>query len=235
MSNEFDFEQPEGFGGGDFLRAPGTYHFAVADIHTTDKEGKLLNGFRTNLEVLDGTVRDPATKQCAVLKKVASVTFFNGSIKHKDGGRFARQKQAAFFVATGILRPEHIALIAEKKLPRINLDLCAGKQLVMTVEASQDGKYLEVSGQDCWHVDDPASTAFPKNEKALALIPPADRRTAAELQAIKDAFAGKTTSGDGPGTAGQGAKLSPNGGGGAGSAAPVGAGTGKDDVDLGDL
>lgn len=205
MSTDFNFEQPDEFGGGNFLNVTGTFHFAIDEAGTTDKEGKMIDGIRATFTVLDGTVRDK--DGCTEAKKQTTITFFNGKLNHKDGGRFARQRQAALLVAAGVIGPEHIPAILAKKLGSVDLSKLRGKQVVMSVEKGE--KYMDVVGAEIHHVDDPAVRAIPKNTKALELLPAALRRKPEELQAIKDAFGGKA-----PGASGSG-----NGNGSGGNAA----------------
>jgi len=198
---EFAFDQPDEFNeGGDFLNTPGTYHFSVNDIMTEDKEGNLINGFKVNLEVLHGTVQDKQGN-CTEKNKQTSITFFNPKLSGRDGGRFARQKQAAFFVAAGVIGPAELDAIRSKSLKSVDLEKARGAQIVMTVELDDTGKYLNPSYCNIWHVDDPKAANFPKNKDAIALLPKDRRLTAEKLQEIKDAFSGKSSGDNGNGAA----------------------------------
>lgn len=193
MSNEqnFDWEQPDDFGGGNFLKIGGTYHLLILDIATEDKDGKLIDGFRVNCEVVDGTQRDK--EGCTETKKTTGITFYNGKMSNKDGGRFLRQRQAAFFVAANILTPQDIPAILAKKV-KPDLSLGVAQQFIATIVPNEKG-YMDLNGHDIYHVDDPAARGFPKDAACLDLIPKENRRKPEELQAIKDAFAGKSASG----------------------------------------
>ena len=189
MSNGFDFDPPEEFASdSNYLKTKGTYHLAIVAIGTEGKDGKLLDGFRVSLEVLDGTTRDKT--KCTELKKQTNVTFFNGKLTDKDGGKFRRQVQAAFFVAAGIFdSPARVAAIKAKE-ETIDLETALGHQIICTLDVSDKG-YMELAGASVYHVDDPAAAAFPKNDKALGLLPQSLRHTPAQLEAIKAAFGGK--------------------------------------------
>lgn len=195
MSQGFDFDVPEEFvSDGNYLKQKGTYHFAIVSIGTEGRDGKLLEGFRVGLEVLDGTTRDKV--KCTELKKQTNVTFFNGKLTDKDQGKFRRQVQAALFVAAGIFdSPARVAAIKAKE-EQIDLELAIGRQIIATLDVTEKG-YMELVGASVYHVDDPAAAAFPKNEKALNLIPAALRKKPEELEAIKAAFGGKKAEGGG--------------------------------------
>ena len=192
--SDFDWEQPDEFGGDAFLNAPGTYHMTILDVKTEDKDGAMIEGFRVDMAVLDGTQKDQRDKKF-------SATLFNGKSSQKDGGRFARQRQAAMFVASGIIGPEHIPMLLEKKLRGIDLPKMKGRQLVVTLgeqeyndkKTNEKKKSLNILGQSIFHVDDPNAAAFPKDMKAISILPKSLRRTAQQLEAIKDAFGRKKT------------------------------------------
>ena len=208
--SDYEWEQPDEFGGGNFLKTPGTYHLSILDITTEGKDGELIDGFRVNLEVLDGTGGRDKTK-CTVAGQTCNVTFFNGKMTHKDGGRFQRQKQAAFFVAANVITPADVPAILARRLGKVVLERARAQQIVATLELDDKG-YIQVSGGSIYHVDDVAAAAFPKSKEALSLLPKSSRRTPDELAAIKDAFGGKASSGGGGGTS-QAATTSGNGAG----------------------
>jgi hypothetical protein len=186
FDTSFNWEPPDDMDDGGWWDQSGTYHVLINDISETDKDGKLMDGFRVSGEVVAGTNESQIGKQ-------ANFTLFNGKMSHKDGGNFARKRQAKFFVAAGILGPEDIPAIEARKIRGINLQKGVGSQIIVTVEKGD--KYMDVKGTSIYHVDDLAAKDCPKNEKVLALLP-ADRRLKAEqVQAIFDAFGGKKSSG----------------------------------------
>lgn len=192
----FEFSAPEEFaGGGNFLESPGTFHMIVNDVKDTDKDGKLIDGFRVNMEVVDGTVRD--ANGCTEVGKTLSLTFYNGKINSKDGGKFSKQKQAAFFVASGVIGLAEAALIAAKQLRSVELERARHSQIVITLERREyenDKKEkkstIDIHFANVFHVDDPQAGAFPKSAKHLALLPAERRLKPEQLQSIKDAFSG---------------------------------------------
>lgn len=191
----FDWDQPDGLETGNFLKTPGTYHLIVCagSPMTETEDGKHIDGFKVQFEVAAGTDKEQ-------VGKMASITFFNGKDSHKDGGRFHRQKQGRFFVAANVITPADVPSILARQL-KINLDRAKAAQVVATLVPTTDGKFMEVDGLSVYHVDDPAAKAFPKNADLLKHIPKECRRKPEELQAIVDAFAGKTSTGGGSGSA----------------------------------
>jgi len=92
----FEFDAPETTESGRFLREAGTFHFAVTavDEQPASRKGELLDGFRVEANVLDGTAR--ANGHCSETDRVAEIMFFHPSLTAKNEGLFARQKQAKF-------------------------------------------------------------------------------------------------------------------------------------------
>jgi len=196
----FSWQQPESFGSSEsFLDVPGTYHFLVKDVKTTDRNGSPLDGFRVELEVLDGTPRNG--EKCSELGKKLSLSFRNGKMNSKDGGKFAQQKQAAMFVAANLINTRHLDQIRNKTLRELDIDLMRSSQVIAAIEKrqftndkGQPQETLDLVFSNVWHVDDPQTMRFPKCDKSLGLIPSAMRSSAEKLQQIKDAFAGKEAS-----------------------------------------
>jgi len=195
----FSWQQPESFGSSEsFLDVPGTYHFLVKDVKTTDRNGSPLDGFRVELEVLDGTPRNG--EKCSELGKKLSLSFRNGKMNSKDGGKFAQQKQAAMFVAANLINTRHLDQIRNKTLRELDIDLMRSSQVIAAIEKRQftndkgaPQEVLDLVFSNVWHVDDPQTLHFPKCQKSLGLIPLAMRSSPERLQSIKDAFAGKET------------------------------------------
>lgn len=176
MSDYFSYDAPEEIGGGgNFLKEPGTYHILVKEVRGGIFPGgkKVISppgGFCFEGKVLAGTVG-------GVEGAELGVTLFNGKPDSKDGGNFARVKQGAFFIATGLLQPEQLGK------PGLNIDLsqAKGQQIVITLEAdtvNTDKQYLQLAGASIYHVDDPRVADMPKSGEYLALIPPTHRRSA---------------------------------------------------------
>ena len=171
----FEMEMPESFDtGGAFLQEPGTYHLAVLDVdeHPTAKDGKLLDGFRAQVEVLAGPQA----------KKQAELMFFAPKLTDKNGGEMAKKKQARFAIATGVLGA---AKPGEKVT--VDLQLAKSRQLVATLahrESQNDPtkKFIDLNFADIWHVDDPAAPQCERNQAALNLLPKSLRRDPASFR-----------------------------------------------------
>lgn len=171
----FDFDAPEDVGGsGKFLNEPGTYHLVVMKVHEGQMaNGKPISGFCVSMSVLAGTVEGQNEKEL-------DLTFFNGKLDSKDKGEFARKKQAAFLIATGLMTPTQLG----QRGLHIDLAKAEGRQVVATLEHDNregaEKKFLQLAFANIYHPDDPRAKEFPKNAEALNLVP-ADQRKNAEF------------------------------------------------------
>ncbi len=174
----FELECPEDIDGqSNFLSEPGTYHAVViaVDEAPTSKAGVLLEGFRVDFAVLDGTVAGQKDKQFDIM-------FFKPKLTDKNGGEFAKRKQARFAIATGILpRAE------PGKRVTVDLQQANGRQLVVELEHQKDQqtgqptKFLQLAWANIYHVDDPAVAKVPKDTTALSLLPAELRKKPADF------------------------------------------------------
>lgn len=180
----FEFDAPDEIGdAGNYLREPGTYHCLVKAVHPNHTAGgkKLLKapgGFSVDLKVLAGTTDANGAE--------TSLTFFNGKTSDKDGGKFARVKQAAFFVAANLLEPSQLG----KPGLKINLAASRGAQIVVRLEkdehnSTSDRTYLQLGGAGVHHVDDPKVADIPKDAEVLKMIPPDFRRKSEYFDALQ--------------------------------------------------
>ena len=166
----FEFDAPEAdemVGGSLYLDEPGTYHVVVTEVDEQPEKssGELLDGFRVKFSVLAGTV--PGQED-----KLVSILFFNPNMASKDGGAFAKRKQAKFLYATGLLDETNLG-----KRVSIELSDAVGRQCVIQLEKQDDeSRFLQLCYDNIWHVDHPDAAKFPKNEDALKLIPSNLRR-----------------------------------------------------------
>lgn len=162
-------------GGGNWLDKPGTYHLVLtaADEQPTKRNGEMMDAFRVTCQAIDGTVRD--ANGFTEKDKTVDLTFWNPKLTDKNEGLFARQKQAKFFLATGLLTEEQLGTEVD-----INLGDAVGRQVIATLEERDGGDsgrtFLDLHFADIWHIDDPAAAKFPRNDKAIALVPKAHRR-----------------------------------------------------------
>lgn len=162
--------------GGNYLSSPGTYHAVVTATEETPHSGKgqSLDAFRVTFQALEGTVKGNDGK-FTEKDKTVDLLFWHPKLTDKNEGLFARQKQAKFFIATGLLSESQLGQDVE-----IDLADAVGRQVVLTLE-EQDGdgerKFLQLHFSDIWHIDDPAAAAFPQCAKSKALIPKSHRRS----------------------------------------------------------
>jgi hypothetical protein len=176
MSFEFDAPEELSHGGGNWIDKPGTYHLVVTavDEEPISKKKELIPGFKVDFQAMEGTVRSGDGK-FTEKDKTIDLVFFNPKITDKNEGLFARQKQAAFFIATGLMTEEQLG----KSGIKIDLEQARGRHVIATLEedtSEQGKKFIRLSYDNIWHIDDPRAASFPKNEKALTLIPSAHRR-----------------------------------------------------------
>lgn len=169
---EMDTAEDMETGGGEYMDAPGRYHFAVNGVFPDkmpNSDDLLKNGgFSIEFVCLAGT--DPSQVQ-----KKTNIIFNNGHDSHKDGGKMCRQKQTAFCIAANLLTPSDLG----KKGVKIELEKALGAQMVVEMELGDErpnGKrYLELAYSNIYHVDDPRAKDVPKDEAMLKAIPDAYR------------------------------------------------------------
>jgi hypothetical protein len=173
----FDFDAPESLpAGGNWIDKPGTYHLVVTavDEEPISRSKELIAGFKIDFQSLEGTVRDTEGRFTEADKTIDMV-FFHPKLTDKNEGLFARQKQAAFFIAAGLMTEDQLG----KKGVKIDLQAARGRHVIATLEEStsdQGKKFIRLAYADIFHIDDPRAASFPKNGKALKLIPAAHRR-----------------------------------------------------------
>ncbi len=166
----FEFDAPaadEMVSGGLYLDEPGTYHVVVTEVEEQPEkqDGTVMDGFRVKFSVLAGTVEGQEDK-------LLSLLLFNPDMSHKDGGAFAKRRQAKFLYATGLLDESALG-----KRVKIDLQDAIGRHCVIQVEKEDDdSKFLQLKYDNIWHVDHPDAAKFPRNDAALGLLPDDQRR-----------------------------------------------------------
>ena len=171
------FDSPEQLPtGGNWIDKPGTYHLVITatDEEPVSKRDKqLIDGFKIDFQAVEGTVRD-ADGKFTEKDKTIDIVFFHPKITDKNEGLFARQKQAAFFIAAGLMTENDLGKSVE-----INLDDAKGRHVIATLEEEKtdNGRsFIRLAYADIFHIDDPRAAKFPKNDQAIALIPSKHRR-----------------------------------------------------------
>lgn len=148
----------------------GVFHLLVKSVADMEKvTGDAGEGFTIELQALTGDQEGKTLK-----------TFLpDGSPVHKDGGAFALKKQCAFLVAANAIAP------AQLNGGSLEFDPAdaAGHQVIAKLKFgkpnAQGNQYLDVSGLDIYHVDDPRAPKCDRSDEALSAIA-ADFRKPAE-------------------------------------------------------
>lgn len=149
----------------------GAYHLGIQSWKPTDSGGKQIT-----FTVLAGTVAEQ--------EKKTFNEFFNApSAKHKDGGVFMLKRLTKLALSAGLIGVNDLG----KKVV-INWDQLAGKQLLAYVvheTSEKDGKKYtnaRIDGLEMFRCNDPTAQHIPKNERALAMLPPDLRPGAGQPQ-----------------------------------------------------
>jgi hypothetical protein len=169
-------EASELSGSGSRLDTPGTYHFIVEDIQDGKQAGdSFLNGLFAKLKVLHGEQKD----------QVFNLDLLDPTMNSKDGGAFARKKQAAFLIATNVLTPEQ----ANGQTVSYEEQDARGAQCIAEVRFGKDrdgniSKYLDLHFSNIYHIDDPRVAKVEKDEASLTVIDPKHRHDAAYFESM---------------------------------------------------
>jgi len=180
MDDFFESEMPADVEtGGNFLSAEGSYHMVVldADPRPTDSKGNLMMAFRVHCSVLAGTVDGQKGKEI-------DLTFFNPKLTQKNQGEFAKKKQARFWLATGLAE-------RDSKVIKASFADARGRHFVARLEKDENGKYLQLSYLEIYHIDDPEVASVPKDQAAIDALPPDQRRIGAKPATKPDAGNGE--------------------------------------------
>ena len=188
------FSAPETLpsGGGNWIDKPGTYHLVVTvtEEQPVSRTKGMIDGFKVAFQAVEGTVRD-RDGRFTEKDKTIDLIFWNPKLTDKNEGLFARQKQAAFFVAAGLMREDQLGTEVD-----ITLGDACGHHVIATMEEDEkDGKKrIQLAYADIFHIDDPRAAGFPRNEKALALVPATHRRDPASFNVVATAKPNGATS-----------------------------------------
>ena len=170
---ELPSEEDMAAGSGNFLQAPGMYHLQVVSVNESPvnrSTNAAIDGFEVELVALEG---DNA-------KKTIDVLFHAPKMSSKDGGKWAKNKQAAFLIATGLVDETKLG-----KSVQVDLQDAVNRQCVAEFElgkANDKGKqYLQLAWANIYHIDDPRGANCPKNVAALGIIPKTQRRDPASF------------------------------------------------------
>ena len=96
--------------------------------------------------------------------KQFTLKLIDGKLSHKDEGKNAFAKQAAFLIAADCMTPDQLGKSIDYEVEdavgsMLFLDLVLGK------EASDGKQYLDLNYMNVYHVDDPRAKKFPLDAK----------------------------------------------------------------------
>jgi hypothetical protein len=96
--------------------------------------------------------------------KQFTLKLIDGKLSHKDEGKNAFAKQAAFLIAADCMTPDQLGKSIDYEVDHavgsmLFLDLVLGK------EASDGKQYLDLNYMNVYHVDDPRARKFPLDAK----------------------------------------------------------------------
>jgi hypothetical protein len=219
-------------GGEDRIKTPGWHHVHVMFCDDVTKDNKPVEGLFTEFAAFGG--QDAG--------KVFTMTFFDPNeadadmpedSKERKRHDFAKRKQTAFLVATGLVNESQMGSDVE-----FDSNDAVNRQCVIHLEADNQEKnagkgYLQLAWDDIYHVDDPRVADLVKAKKltldagAINLLPANLRRKPESFDLEK--LGGKksgSTNGNGNGHSGNGS---------ASSKQPVASAAATSGVDLNDI
>lgn len=150
-----------------YLAEPGTYHCVVTAVAEGEgPKGNPIDGFTVTLAVLDGTTKGQKDKQTSLC------LFSPDPEKEESSQKWSRRKQQSFAIATEVLS------LSKKLGGSVSVELsdAVGRQLVVAFEKGE--KYLQLSYDNIYHIDDPRAAKFPKCQEAIGIVPKELRKQA---------------------------------------------------------
>lgn len=167
-------EQDELNSGANYLDVEGKHLLQIThvDEQPTSREGKAIAALKVSLSVAAG----PSAG------KTVDLYFYEPKSSSKDGGKWARNKRAAFAIASG--------LIDESKLgQQVTIDVQGAVNRLVVAELvfgepNQNGKkFLDLQFANIYHVDEPRVAdvvkAFPQ---IIGMLPKEHRRDPASFK-----------------------------------------------------
>lgn len=160
-------EQDELNAGANYLDVEGRHLLQIThvDEQPTSRDGKALAALKVSFSATAGPHAG----------KTVDLFFYEPKLSSKDGGKWARNKRAAFAIAAG--------LIDESKLgQQVTIDVqgAVNRQVVAELEFGQENergkKYLDLKFANIYHVDDPKVADFMKAYPSIVGMLPKDHR-----------------------------------------------------------
>lgn len=155
-----------------YLEAPGTYHLVIDEVKEgLNSKDEPLDGTTLAMTVLGGDVAGQEKKKTSV-----TVWDIDGS-KALEDQKMTVRVITAFLVATNLVRDSSL-LGSEIE---VDPQQAVGSQVVVKLAKpskrangkwveDKDSKFLQISFDDFYHVDDPAVKSVPKNQEALKML-----------------------------------------------------------------
>jgi hypothetical protein len=158
----FTLDLPTEFGSSTMLEVGGKFHAVIKDVEENPILGdKPFRGFQVELEIVE-------PKEQA--EKTAKLLFGNPDMSHKDKGEFAKAKQASFAIATNMVDLSKLGQSVD-----IDLSAAIGQHVLIELEMKPSKNdpskhYPELRYSNIFHVDDPRSKGYPRNDDALKAV-----------------------------------------------------------------
>lgn len=155
------------------LEKEGKYHLFVKSVADMQKiNGDAGEGFTIELQALAGDHADQTDRTIKLF-------IADPSPSHKDHGAFCAKRQCAFLLAANAIGIESL----NGSDVEFDAEECAGHQVIAKLANKKkqnptDLDYLDFSGLEIYHVDDPRAAAVVKNPDAIGAIPQQFRRKA---------------------------------------------------------
>lgn len=167
-------EQDELNSGANYLDVEGRHLLQIThvDEQPTSREGKALAALKVSLSGAAGPHAG----------KTVDLYFYEPKSSSKDGGKWARNKRAAFAIASG--------LIDESKLGQqvtIDVQAAVNRMVVCELEFGEPNangrKFLDLKFANIYHIDDPRVADFMKAyPKIVGMLPKEHRRDPASFK-----------------------------------------------------
>lgn len=167
-------EQDELQSGANYLDVEGKHLLQIThvDEQPTSREGKAIAALKVSLSVAAG----PSAG------KTVDLYFYEPKFSSKDGGKWARNKRAAFAIASG--------LIDESKLgQQVTIDVQGAVNRLVVAELvfgepnANGKKFLDLQFANIYHVDEPRVADFVKAfPQIIGMLPKGHRRDPATFK-----------------------------------------------------
>jgi len=178
-----------------YLDQPGTYHVLIKkSVEDEDSQGNCKEGaIAVKCEVLAGTSED-------CVGRVVNLTLFpdGGTEKMTD---ICQRAQQAYCFATNLLKADHFggeeieinveAALNNHCFMRLELQDVKGPDGTWHKPGPDEKRFLRVSYDNIYHIDDPKMAEIPRDAAAISNIDPGCRLSAEVFQQLRGGGAAK--------------------------------------------